>query len=386
MKRYVAYPLRVNKYLKSIIMKIAQVAPLCEAVPPKLYGGTERIVSYLTEELITLGHDVSLFASADSSTKARLIPIVSKALRLEPGTEDMLAPHIVQLKRVMDMADEFDVIHFHTDYLNFLLNDLLVTPHLTTLHGKLTIPELQLMYDIFPKQPVVSISNSQRSPLPQANFIGTVYHGLPENLFKEGNGNGGYLAFLGRISPEKRCDRAIEMAIATQLPIKIAAKIDKVDQEYYKKTIEPLLDHELVDFIGEINEEQKQEFLGNAKALLFPIDWPEPFGLVMLEAMACGTPVIAWNMGSVPEIIENGKNGFIVNNMEESINAIRNLHSIERRTVRQTFLDRFTALRMTRDYLKLYQQIILKKNAEQAPGYRSVKMEMVKDIKNVKAV
>lgn len=367
-------------------MKIAQVAPLSEAVPPKLYGGTERIVSFLTEELVKLGHDVTLLASGDSCTSARLIGVVPEALRLDAKCEDMLAPHIVQLKKVLEMEKEFDIIHFHTDYLNFLIEDLLNTPHLTTLHGKLTIPELQMVYNAFGEQPVVSISNHQRLPLPQANFIGTIHHGIPEDLFKKGNGEGKYLAFLGRISPEKRCDRAIEMAIASNIPLVIAAKVDKADKEYFKEKIEPMLQHPLVSFIGEINEDQKQEFLGKAKALLFPIDWPEPFGLVMIEAMACGTPVIAWNKGSVPEIIEDGENGFIVNSMEEAVDAISKLDLLDRNRVRSNFEERFTASRMAADYLELYRQIISKKKEEDALRKNSLMINLNDPRNNVKAV
>ena len=367
-------------------MKIAQVAPLSESVPPKLYGGTERIVSYLTEELVRLGHDVTLFASGDSCTGARLIAQVPEALRLKPDCEDFFAAHIVQLKDVMEMAEEFDIIHFHTDYLNFVLEDYLDTPHLTTLHGKLTIAELQLVYNKFPSQPVVSISNHQRHPLPQANFIGTVYHGLPINQFVQGSGDGGYFAFLGRISPEKRCDRAIEIAIATNTPLKIAAKIDRMDRDYFKEHIRPLLCHPLISFIGEINEQQKQEFLGEAKALLFPIDWPEPFGLVMLEAMACGTPVIAWNRGSVPEIIEDGKNGFIVNSIGEATEAVKKLESVDRGAVRTCFEKRFTARRMATDYLRLYQALITKDKTNKSFERKSIAVDFSKSISKARVV
>src|SRR5688500_16624582 len=253
-------------------MKIAQVAPLYESVPPNLYGGTERIVYYLTEELINMGHEVTLFASGDSCSRAKLIAHAEEALRLKVGCEDALAPHIAQLKDVADMSGEFDFIHFHTDYLNFLLEEQLKAPHLTTLHGKLTIPELQIVYNKFSQQPVVSISNHQRRPVAQANFVATVYHGLPKNLFKHGSGDGGYFAFLGRISPEKRCDRAIKIALATNTPIIIAAKIDKADKNYFETEIKHLFDNPLVTYIGEINEIEKEEFMRNEKALLFPFD------------------------------------------------------------------------------------------------------------------
>jgi len=354
-------------------MKIAQVAPLYESVPPKLYGGTERVVYYLTEELIKLGHEVSLFASGDSKTSGTLITDIPEALRLkEGGCEDMMAPHVAQLQSVLERANEFDIIHFHNDYLHFPITNNLKIPHVTTLHGKLTIAELQLIYNKFPHQPVVSISDSQRKPMPQANFVATVYHGLPEDLFSGGNSEEGYLAFLGRISPEKGCDRAIEIAIATNTPIKIAAKIDKADQHYFEEKIKTLFGHPLVTYIGEINEQQKGEFLGKAKALLFPIDWNEPFGIVMIEAMACGTPVIAWNMGSVPEIIENGKSGFIVNSIEESINALDKLSYVKRESVRKAFEERFTAKRMAADYLKVYEDIIAGRSGEQIMNTKTI--------------
>jgi glycosyltransferase involved in cell wall biosynthesis len=339
-------------------MKIAQVAPLYEAVPPKLYGGTERIVSFLTEELVKMGHKITLFASGDSVTSAKLIPCVPEALRLKEKCEDSLAPHIVQLQQVIESSGEFDIIHFHTDYLSFPFTQFLDVPHLTTLHGKLTIDELQMIYDTYSDEPVVCISDAQCKPLPQANFVGRVHHGLPFNLFREGKGEGNYFAFLGRISPEKRCDRAIEMAIATNTPIKIAAKIDKADRAYFERHIQHLFDHPLVDYIGEINEQQKQDFLGNAKALLFPIDWPEPFGLVTIEAMACGTPVLAWNCGSVPEIIEDGRSGFIVDSMDAAINAANRIFSLDRSVVRRCFEQRFTAKRMAEQYVELYQKLI----------------------------
>jgi glycosyltransferase involved in cell wall biosynthesis len=348
-----------NSTAKILNMKIAQVAPLYEAVPPKLYGGTERIVSFLTEELVKQGHDVTLFSSGDSITNAKLVACVPEALRLKEKCEDSLAPHIAQLQKVIERSGEFDIIHFHTDYLSFPFTQFLDVPHLTTLHGKLTIEELQMIYDTYPYEPVVCISDSQCKPLPQANFVGRVHHGLPVDLFKQGNGGGNYFAFLGRISPEKRCDRAIEIAIATNTPIKIAAKIDKADREYFEREIKSLLDHPLVNFVGEINEKQKQEFLGNALALLFPIDWPEPFGLVTIEAMACGTPVLGWNCGSVPEIIEDTRSGFIVDSMPRAIEAAKKISSLNRSKVRQCFEQRFTVKRMTEQYLDLYQKLIV---------------------------
>lgn len=337
-------------------MKIAQVAPLFEAVPPKLYGGTERVVHYLTEELVRLGHDVTLFASGDSKTSAKLIAQVPEALRLR-ACEDTLAPHVVQLEEVVERAGEFDMIHFHTDYLHFPFTRELYVPHVTTLHGKLTIPELQLIYNKFPDQPVVSISDSQRSPLLQANWIATVHHGLPAKLHQPGDGGEGYLAFLGRVSPEKGLDKAIHVAKAAGIKIKIAAKIDKADEAYFDGYIQPMLDHPLVEFIGEINEERKTTFLGKASALLFLIDWEEPFGIVTIEAMACGTPVIAFSRGSVPEIVENGKNGFIVHTEAEALEAIQQVPSLDRKTVRKCFEEKFSARRMALEYVAVYQKL-----------------------------
>ncbi|ANE50815.1 glycosyltransferase family 4 protein [Flavisolibacter tropicus] len=359
-------------------MRIAEVAPLYESVPPKLYGGTERIVSYLTEELVKEGHDVTLFASGDSKTKASLVSVIPEALRLNKKCEDTIAPHVVQLQEVKERADEFDIIHFHTDYLSFPFTECLKTPHLTTLHGKLSIPELQFVYEKFKDQPVVCISDAQCLPLPQANFIGRVHHGLPAELFHLASGTGEYFAYLGRISPEKRCDRAIEIAIASNTPIKIAAKIDKADQEYFERHIQHLFQHPLVEYLGEINEIQKQDFLGNAKALLFPIDWPEPFGLVMIEAMACGTPIIGWDMGSVPEVLENGKNGFIVHTIEEALGAVKKLPSIDRSTVRTVFEEKFTARRMTAAYLNIFQNLIEENKTPYLYNAESLPLKVVK--------
>jgi glycosyltransferase involved in cell wall biosynthesis len=345
-------------------MRIAQVSPLFESVPPKMYGGTERVVHYLTEELVKQGHEVTLFASGDSQTSARLIATVDEALRLNPNCEDPFSHHIVQLQEVLEKADEFDIIHFHTDYFHYPLSESLLTPHVTTLHGRLNIPDLQNVYNKFPYQPVVSISNDQREPLPQANFVATIYHGLPVDLLTFGKGDGGYLAFLGRISPEKGLPVAIEMAVAAGMKLKIAAKIDKADEDYYEKEIKHLLENPLIEFIGEINEEQKCEFLGKAKALLFPINWSEPFGMVMIEAMACGTPVIAHGMGSVPEVIEHNQNGFIVSSVDEAAGIIKQLDSFSRENVRRIFEERFSAERMATDYIKLFEELIDKKRQE----------------------
>jgi glycosyltransferase involved in cell wall biosynthesis len=337
-------------------MKIAQVAPLIEAVPPKLYGGTERVVAYLTDALVELGHDVTLFASGDSSTKARLSPIWPRALRLDPSIHDYFAPLFMQLETVARRAHEFDIIHCHLDYFAYPMLRLLGIPSLTTLHGRLDLPELPHLYKLFPETAVVSISDSQREPLPQANYVATIHHGLPQHSLEKGPG-GKYLAFLGRISPEKAPDAAIRIAARAGLPLKIAAKVDKVDQEYFKTKIEPLLAGADVEFIGEIGEHQKSEFLGNASALLFPIAWREPFGLVMIEAMACGTPVIAFNNGSVPEVLENGLTGYIVGSEEEAVTALRAVPNMNRDRVRAEFDRRFTAQHMAQNYLKLYSRL-----------------------------
>jgi glycosyltransferase involved in cell wall biosynthesis len=338
-------------------MRIAQVAPLYESVPPKTYGGTERVVSYLTEELVELGHDVTLFASGDSITRAELVPCSTQALRLGAKNADPTAQHMLLLEKVMRRADEFDVIHFHVDYLHFPLSRRLSLTQLTTLHGRLDLPDLAAVYSEFNDMPVVSISDSQRGPLPQARWIGTVHHGLPRNLHRAGSGAGGYFAFLGRISPEKGLDRAVAIAKAHGVPLKVAAKIDRADVEYYEREIKHLLDDPLIDFIGEIGEADKTEFLGNARAVLFPIDWPEPFGLVMIEAMACGTPTVALRRGSVPEIIEDGVNGFIADDLDAAIRAAGRIGELDRRTCRAAFDKRFSATRMAKNYLTLYEKL-----------------------------
>jgi len=335
-------------------MRIAQVAPLAEAVPPKLYGGTERVVAYLTDALVELGHDVTLFASGDSDTKATLHSIWPRALRLDPSVKDHFAPLFMQLETVGRRAHEFDVIHCHIDYFGYPLLRRLGTPSVTTLHGRLDLPELPALYKLYGDIPVVSISNSQRMPLPEANYVATVLHGLPRNLLRKGEGRGGYLAFLGRISPEKAPDAAIRIAARAGLPLKIAAKVDRVDQEYFKATVEPLLGHGDVEFIGEIREDQKQDFLGNAAGLIFPIAWREPFGLVMIEAMACGTPVIAFKNGSVPEVLEDALTGFIVHSEDQAVEAVRRIGTLDRERIRGEFERRFTAQRMAQNYLQLY--------------------------------
>jgi glycosyltransferase involved in cell wall biosynthesis len=338
-------------------MQIAQIAPLMEAVPPKLYGGSERIVAYLTDELVIMGHEVTLFASGDSVTTATLEPGCARALRLDPTVRDSVAPLLAMLERVAQRAHDFDVVHLHCDYLGYPVLRRTGAPFLATLHGRLDLPELRLLYRVFSDVPVVSISNSQRGPLPEADFVATVYHGLPERLLLPGSGSGGYLAFLGRISPEKAPDLAIRIARRAGMRLKIAAKIDAVDREYFKAEIEPLLAQPHVEFIGEIGEHEKAEFLGNAAGLLFPIAWQEPFGLVMIEAMACGTPVIALRNGSVPEVVDDGITGFIVDDEAMAARAAGRIHLLDRTLIRTIFEQRFTARRMAEDYTRIYQNL-----------------------------
>jgi glycosyltransferase involved in cell wall biosynthesis len=339
-------------------MKIAQIAPLYESVPPKMYGGTERVVSYLTEELVAEGHDVTLFASGDSETSARLVAPCKRALRLNKDCKDYLAGHFQMLEEVMEQAHEFDILHFHVDYLHFPFSKLSGVPNLTTLHGRLDIPELAPLYRKFADVPVVSISMSQRKPLPWIHWIGNVYHGVPAMNLSMGSGEGKYLAFLGRIAREKRVDRAIRIAMDAGLPLKIAAKVDPSDREYYESEIKPLLNNPRVEFIGEIREEQKSKFLGDAYAQIFPIDWPEPFGLCMIEAMACGTPTIAFNHGSVPEVLTDGVTGFIVKNTREAVEAVQQVGGLSRAACQREFERRFSATRMARDYVKLYETLL----------------------------
>lgn len=339
-------------------MRIAQVAPLYERVPPLYYGGTERIVSYLTEELINQGHEVTLFASGDSVTQAKLVSPCEQSLRLNAGCKDRLAYHFLQLEQVSQNAAAFDIIHFHIDYLHYPLSRKLEAPQVTTLHGRLDLPDLVPLYHEFADVPVVSISNSQRTPLPWINWQGTVHHGIPLNLYEYKQSQGDYLAFLGRISPEKRVDRAIEIAKRAKMKLKIAAKVDAVDRCYMDTEIRPLLDHPLVEFISEIGEKEKGEFLSNAYALLFPIDWVEPFGLVMIEAMACGTPVVAFRRGSVPEVIDDNVTGFVVDSIEDSLLALDKIGHFDRHRCRSVFEKRFSAARMAADYVKIYEGLM----------------------------
>jgi glycosyltransferase involved in cell wall biosynthesis len=339
-------------------MRIAQVAPLYERVPPLCYGGTERIVSYLTEELIQQGHELTLFASGDSLTKANLIAPCEQSLRLNPHCTDYLPYHLLQLEQLFQRASSFDIIHFHIDYLHFPFSRRYATPSVTTLHGRLDSPELIPLFEEFIDTPVVSISNAQRNLLSWVNWQGTVHHGIPLELYPLKKDPGSYLAFMGRISPEKRVDRAIEIAKRADMKLKIAAKVDAVDRKYMEREVRPLLNHPLVEFIGEIGEGEKTDFLGNAYALLFPIDWSEPFGLVMIEAMACGTPVVAYRQGSVPEVIDDGVTGFLVENIEESLQALDKIQQFDRQRCRQVFEERFSAARMAGDYLKIYNKLL----------------------------
>jgi glycosyltransferase involved in cell wall biosynthesis len=341
-------------------MKIAQIAPLAESVPPRLYGGTERIVAYLTEELVRQGHDVTLFASGDSQTSARLVPCTAAALRLNPAVRDMTPHHIVMLDEVRRRAAEFDVLHFHIDVLHFPIVSEFADRTVTTVHGRLDTYDLQPCFAAFPGIPLVSVSRAQRRPLGQrVLWAGNVHHGLPPDLLRfTQHPRGDYFAFLGRISPEKRPDRAIEIAARTGIRLKIAAKVDRADEDYWRREIAPMIAaHSNVEYIGEIDEPSKSEFLGNARALLFPIDWPEPFGLVMIEAMACGTPVIAFGSGSVPEVIDEGITGCVVSDLNGAVAAVRRIHALDRRAVRLRFAERFTAARMAQDYLEIYRRL-----------------------------
>ena len=341
-------------------MRIAQVAPLTEAVPPKLYGGTERVVHWLTEELVALGNDVTLFASGDSQTSAKLDATWPRALRLDGSVRDPNALHMVMLERVRQKCDdeEYDFLHFHLDYYPFSLFHRQPTPFVTTLHGRLDLPEHQPVFTTFSSVPVISISNAQRRPVPQANFVRTIYHGLPEKLLMPHDVKPSYLAVLGRIAPEKGVDRAIKIAIRCGIPLKIAAKVDRADQEYYDEVIRPLMNHPLIEYIGEISDREKSEFLSGAIALLLPLDWPEPFGLVMIESMACGTPVIAYNRGSVAEIVDDGLTGYIVEDETSAVAAVGLISNLKREAIRKQFETRFTARRMALDYLATYRSLI----------------------------
>ena len=348
-------------------MRIAQIAPLAESCPPKLYGGTERIVHFLTEELVAQGHDVTLFASGDSQTNAHLVQCVPQALRLVDGAQNLVPHHLSMVERVRRMLDDFDIIHFHIDLFHYPSIQQWNIPTITTLHGRLDLPELFECYRTFSHVPLVSISDNQRLPMPPVNWIDTVYHGLPAQLLPYSVQGGDYLVFLGRISPEKRPDRAIEIAVRSGKRLKIAAKIDAVDEEYWNTEIRPIVEaHSGIEYIGEVNEAEKATLLAGAAALLFPIDWPEPFGLVMIEAMSCGTPVIAWKNGSVPEVMDDGLSGRIVESIEEAIAAVDEVVAMDRSFVRARFLQRYTAERMAKDYVGIYERLIAEHSTEGA--------------------
>jgi len=351
-------------------MKIAQIAPLVESVPPRLYGGTERIVSYLADELVRLGHEVTLFASGDSITCANLVSCTPKALRLDANVRDPIPYYMLMLDRVRAAADDFDILHFHIDQFHFPLFRPIAERTVTTLHGRQDLPDLKPLYMGFSDMPLVSISDAQRRPVPNANFVATIHHGIPKNLheptFKP---HGGYVAFIGRISPEKRPDRAIMLARTLGIPLKIAAKVDKADEAYFRDQIAPLLAQPGVEFIGEINESAKSAFLGEALALLFPIDWPEPFGLAMIEAMACGTPVLAFRHGSVPEVVDEGVTGLIVDSMDEAVRKLPHVLALDRRAVRRRFEQRFSATRMAKEYVQTYRGL---RKRQQSASMREV--------------
>jgi glycosyltransferase involved in cell wall biosynthesis len=347
-------------------MRIAEISPLHESVPPKLYGGTERVVHFLTEALVDLGHEVTLFASGDSKTRAELVPGAPIALRLN-HCQDPIAPHYAMIEEVFARAGDFDVLHFHTDYLGYSLARRQPVPYVTTMHGRLDTPELEPIFRTFPESPLISISDAQRDPHPDANWQGTVYHGLPHGLYRAHRAPGGYLAFVGRISPEKRVDRAVEIASRLGMPLKVAAKVGSADRDYYENEIKPLFhQNPFVEFVGEIGEDQKNAFLGGAAAVLFPIEWPEPFGLVMIEAMACGTPVVAFRCGAVPEVMQNGVSGFVVDTVDEAVAATARAVELPRAGVRAYFEKRFSARRMAEDYVAIFEAML--QNARRRRG------------------
>lgn len=351
-------------------MRIAEVAPLAESVPPRQYGGTERVVSYLTEELVRLGHEVTLFASGDSVTAARLLPVRARAERMLEHTADGMPYEVLMLEQIRQHAREFDVVHFHIDYIHFLLARCERFASLTTPHGRMDIPAVAPLYREFSELPLVSISDAQRRPLPDLNWQATIYHGLPLHAYSVQPRRGEYLAFLGRLSPEKRVDQAVEIAVRAGIPLKVAAKVDPADEEYYEAIAKPAMSHPLVEYVGEIGEHEKQELLGGALALLFTIDWPEPFGLVMIESMACGTPVIAYRRGSVPEVLQDGLTGFVVDGIEQAVRALNKVEELSRRRCRQIFEARFSVQRMAQDYLDVYDRIAQSRQVLSVVGSR----------------
>jgi glycosyltransferase involved in cell wall biosynthesis len=358
-------------------MRIAQVSPLFESVPPRMYGGTERVVSFLTEELVRQGHQVTLFASGDSVTSAYLVSPIDEALRLGDPTIDQTVPQVLQLDQVARAAHEFDVIHWHVDAMHLPLTRRIPTANVTTFHGRLDDLDRAALLQTFGDHPVVSISDAQRQPVPGLGWVATVYHGLPADLYRPQAGDGGYLAFLGRISPEKGPDRAIEIARRAGMALRIAAKVDGLDREYFETTIRPLLGDANVEFIGEIDDREKEAFLGGAAALLFPINWPEPFGLVMVEAMACGTPVVSFRCGSTPEIIRPGVSGFLVDDIDGAVEAVGHVGDLPRAAVRAEFDRRFTVERMANDYISVFEEII---RGREMPGGRAAAGETMADL------
>lgn len=351
-------------------LRIALVSPLAESVPPKMYGGTERVVSYLAEELVRQGHDVTLFASGDSETSAKLVECCPKALRTDPECQDSLAWHMMMLEKVYARLDEFDIVHNHIHYLPYSAMRRMQKPMVSTMHGRMDVPEYGPLYNEFAEVPLVSISYNQRRPVPQANWVQTIYHGLPLDLYDYDPLGGDYLAFVGRVSPEKGLNDAIEVARQTGRNLKIAAKVDQQDRAFFESEVEPLIDGDLIEFVGEIGEDEKREFLGNAAAFLFMIDWPEPFGLAMIEAMACGTPVIARRRGSIPEVVDHGVSGFVCDGIDDAVEAVGRLDALQRGTVRETFERRFSAPRMARDYVTCYREVMLSYHSAALTGAR----------------
>jgi glycosyltransferase involved in cell wall biosynthesis len=349
-------------------MRIAQVAPLAESVPPKLYGGTERVVAWLTEELVTLGHDVTLFASGDSRTSAKLVPVIPQAIRLSRPQREPFLSYAALLDAIARSATNFDIVHSHIDWLHLPLLNRLSVPHLTTRHNRLDTPDLKDFVERFPNAPLISISNHHRTPLPNADWLATVYHGMPAHLLRPNFERGHYLAFLGRLTREKGPETAIRLARASLMPLRMAAKIPRAETRYYKECLKPLVDGEHIQLVGEVDDNAKAEFLSGATALLFPIDWPEPFGLVMIEAMACGTPVIAFRKGSVPEVVDEGVTGFVVDTEEEAVAAIQRIHRLDRRKVRRRFEARFTARRMAEDYIRCYESLLRQETQRSLAG------------------
>ena len=366
-------------------LRIALVAPLAESVPPKKYGGTERVASYLAEALVRQGHEVTLFASGDSETSAELVACCPRALRTDPDVEDPLALHMLMLEELYQRIDDFDIVHSNVHYLAYSAMRRLHKPIISTMHGRMDVPEYGPLYNQFAEMPLVSISYAQRRPVPEANWVQNIYHGLPLDLYGYQPMSDDYLAFVGRVSPEKRVGAAIDIAERTGMPLKIAAKIDDADRAYYEREIEPRIDGDLVQFVGEIGEDEKREFLGNAAAFLFMIDWPEPFGLAMIEAMACGTPVIARRRGSIPEVVDHGVSGFVCDDIDDAVDAVERLDALDRATVRETFERRFSAERMARDYVTAYREVMLTYHSAALAGSRAARTRWTTEATNTRS-